>query len=380
VRITCPACGGRGTLAPGAQGKRITCPGCGMKWTPAVEADTDGLTGVAVFEAAPGQDPERWARGWSRAAAVGLLVGFLLPFVIDDWSGDGGTSVWFWDMLAFAEGGMSLVVLLPALLGLATLVILGTIRGRARALAIFWTAAGTLLVGTALCSRSGGWIGPGRMMSSGGSASAVFIMLSLGVTAIASGNHLRKRYPRYDVPRLLTGIAGVVVLLGILIPLSKDGPLLALIFEVGAWSSAWPFPLLLLTTMAYAIVATMSLRRLRDPAPLCASLSVLARVIAIGVPVGTFITTWNASIGGAFLAALKSSLLLLGLLALIAIGLTAWLEHILAEERAAAATDPRVLADLSSRLIRLQAARAHHLLSAEEYERKRRQIIDSAEF
>jgi hypothetical protein len=332
-----------------------------------------------VFGTAGGRSPdaEPWTTDWAVVAAVGLLLGFVLPLPRDPLPGGHGLG-WFWDAMAY-EGGWGLSVMLPGLLGIAVLAILSSRRGRPRAPAILVNGAAAFIVGVRFGAGPVGFFGTGVTVGTGVLDTAALALFVLGAVATAAGNHLRRRHPGAAVPRVTTGIGGAAVVLAFLVPLPPIGPSVTAFFEATTWSrSPWALALYL-AALLFGVLAAIGLVRFRDPRAYCRVLGWVTRILAAALPIGLYLTLSAAPFPFALLGAVKAALLFLGAPALMAVGLASWLEDVLSDGRRSGPSDPRAMEDLSGRLTRLRVAKFHGLVSEEDYERKRRRIIDSAD-
>lgn len=278
-------------------------------------------------------DKDAWTRFWANLCGGLLIGGFLWPLVFSMF---GQTEfIWFWDTFKGASGGAIFGSLLPLFAGIAALVIGNVMTGTPRAIALFSTAAGALLLYMVLGGDGGGaGAVTGPVGHGGGAAGFVAVLMFLSCVAIAVGNRIRKRHPGAPLPRLLAGIGGCVLLASFVVPLGDGKPIIASFFEANSWKNAWAFMLMTLSVLAYGVLGTVSFRRPEDVQPFCRAASILARCILIGYPASVLLMVLVGGGGEGFgmmiMALIKMCALVYGHLFLVAVGLAAWLEEALA--------------------------------------------------
>lgn len=340
---------------------------------------------------------ESWASRWFVVLGLALVVGVLLPIVAHHRGGWGHSrssrseAVWLWDLLEGAPARIVVALLLPLALGLATLVVASSATGLKRAVTLFSCAAGALVLGTIL----GRGIELTAYAGLPGLAAVLLLLLTLGGTAIAVGNRLRRTWPAARTPRLLAGLGGCGVCLAFLLPVGhNDETLIGALLDDDAWEDVWPLALWAVSVLAYGVLGTVALRP-TAAAGLYRATSVLGRCVLIGLP-AMLLLVWlleGDGKGGAtvLLLAVKLPAILFGTPGVLAVALTAWIAHAINAPPAAgqarphsrtltAASGSAPATDLAARIARLDQARQAGLLSDAEYEVKRRQIIDSTDF
>jgi hypothetical protein len=289
------------------------------------------LYSLSVGSAVPGTpDADRWIRFWSNLCGGMLIIGFLCPMIIDGFRGS--SLLWQWDLMSSMKGDQILGMILPLLLGVATLVVGNLVDGIRRAVLLLGMAGGTWVL-YAILARAPE-MDLANLSAKGGGAILVLIIMPFSACTIAIGNRIRKRHPAEPMPRTLAGVAGIILSSCFIIPQGggKDShPILAAFFEKLAWRTAGPIMVVLLGLFVYGVLGALSLVRVKDVASYGRLLSVLARAILWGAPLTLLFTfsmlTDGRGMGMAFTLALKIFFLWYGHMLLVAIGLTSWIEH-----------------------------------------------------
>ena len=302
-----------------------------------------------------------------------------------------------------ASGGASTLVVLPLLLGVATLVLRATLRGRRRGIGLFIAGgiAWVIVMGITSDLHFAWSLGLGR-----GDPAGILLFVATLAATIAAGNRLRKACPSSLTARLLAGVSGSLVLLFVVLPVGGlSEPAIAGLFNGDVWRYAPEAPLFLLLLIAYATLGAFAFRRPDDPGPLTRGTSIVGRFL-LAAPVAAFVIGGLArgehgDAGTWMSAGLKASLVLYGFLAVLAVGFVAWVADVLVGARGPAGTPaadsdrgwtppppppsapapaPSPDVSLGTRLAALDRARDAGLLTPEEYAAKRRQIVDEAKF
>jgi len=292
------------------------------------------LHSLSVGSAVPGTpDADRWIRFWANLCGGMLIVGFLCPVILDGLAGS--RLIWQWDLMSSMKGDQILGMLLPLLLGVATLAV-GNLMGGIRRAVVLSAMAGGAWVLYAVLARAPE-MDLAHLSAKTGGAILVLVIMPLSACAIAIGNRIRKRYPAEPMPRTLAGVAGIVLAGCFIIPLGggRDSyPIIAAFFEKVVWRAAGPIMVVLLALLGYGVLGALSFMRVKDVGSYCRLLSVLARAILWGAPLTLLFTfsmlTDGRGMGMAFTLALKIFFLWYGHMLLVAIGFTSWMEHSLA--------------------------------------------------
>ncbi len=285
-------------------------------------------------------EPDAWSARWGTALAVVSLVAWILPVSTDmlgfrAGGGDGSRWIFPWSP-EYAQGQSFALQLVQPGAAVAALVILRMLRGAGRGMALLAVTVGTVLASLFFQEGRGGldlFTGP----AAGGARAGGLIALALlaGGIGAAVGNHLRKRAPEAGPGRALCAAGGALVVLPFLIPV-EGTPIIALFFQVQAWSVGWPLVLLLALTLTYGVTGVRHLSSSPDYEGRCVRMSRLGRALLVAPPLAATIfmiilsSKTRMGEGPSFLGFLllmgKGWGSFVGIFALVGVGLAAWFE------------------------------------------------------
>lgn len=260
---------------------------------------------------------DQWARRWTLAGGIVLVVTFLLPSGVSRLD-------WPWTVLEGAKPDVAFLYLTPLALGIAALV--AGAWARPPALGVVLTA----LAGTTVYLQFGGMPWRSTFYWSPGLPNPVpeiaLLPILLGGAVLVAGNHLRKLRPNRVLPRVLPRVGAGLILAGLLIPVIGGEPIAAMLISAYGWRESWPLEIVLLAVLALGVVGMIPPSR-ANPSSLPALVSFLARGVAVLTALALFAT--DAREDAFHLAALhvvKWDARDLAMLVLLAVGLVAWLD------------------------------------------------------
>ena len=311
-----------------------------------------GNPGVSKVEALRSGDAPRpgltdpWARRWTLVAGIALLANFLVP-----WSS--GHFAWPWEVLRDASWERAIRYLEWPALGVVALAVRRWASPKVGGVALTVAAAGAILDDYAVFRWDTSiWV-PGMNLAT--MKVVALLPIFLGFPLVVAGNRLRKLHPDEKVAGLIARGGAGLLLIGLWLPIREGRPIAALLIDAEHWKTNWSFNVVLAATLAVGVIGILPASR-RKPAALPAVLSVLARALAVAIPVA-FLTTAYLSGDPEWVEARKRGFAMpvlmvgkwyvedLGLLVLLAVGLVTWLDPVLesrtsvSSRRSAALTD-----------------------------------------
>lgn len=292
MQVTCPRCGAVGRLAQFVPGRRVACPRCKFAWVP--EAPSTGSLPAPPPPPPPPPSalpsPGRWAVGWTIAAAIALVVGLAIPYLRRSF--DGGEerlqAVGVWDLAEGQDFDSVLLLVQPAMLAVLATVAVLSFRGVARGIAVAAVAVAAVAVPEII--GKGQWFAPDAGAFALG-ATAQWLLLTGGAALTAGAAHARRKLPDSPLPCAGLAVGAVALLLGLLLPVG-EGPaarsLLAGALESETWKRGAPVAAVLLASAAYAGLGLVAAIPGANLLPVARATSILARVVALGVPASLF--------------------------------------------------------------------------------------------
>lgn len=284
--------------------------------------------------------PDAWSAKWGITLAVVSLVAWILPISTDllglGEMRSGGTRWLFPWSPEMSQGQSFAMQLVQPGAAVAALLLVRTLRGATRGMALLAVTVGTVLASLFFQEGRGGldmFTGPAAGNARAGGLIALALLA--GGLGVAVGNHLRKRAPEKGPGRALCAAGGVLLLLPFLVPI-EGTPVIRLFFEVRAWSIGWPLVLLLVLTLTYGVLGIRHLSSHPAYEGRCLWTSKLGRILLVAPPIALtiflLVLTGKSSPGASpsFLAVLllmgKGWGAFVGIFALIGVGMAAWFE------------------------------------------------------
>ncbi|MAG58121.1 MAG: hypothetical protein CMJ83_17690 [Planctomycetes bacterium] len=331
--------------------------------------------------------PDSFGHALGIGAGCAMIASFILPIVVE--RRHSKTIVWTWDLMERAEGGEIIGFLLTPIGGIVAIVLAATLKGRARAVALLSIASAALLIGLVVAGdqfdRVRGFRGVGEIF-------AVATLIILGLAATFTGTSLVRAAPHRRVGFLIAAIAASVVLFLLVVPLfPSDTAALGILFKDGFWESGWSIGLVLLYMLGYCGFCLSGYAPWRSPevfgriggglgVALLVALPVAVTLIGVSDGDPSVVTMFSFSLKYFSSAYATLLLLSLGVGGLILSAATEparpsdpeWDEH-----GALPPSLPSLAAEeLRARLSALEELLADGVLTHEEYEAKRGQIIE----
>lgn len=326
IHTDCPACGRPFRISERHAGRSGRCPDCGAAFTvPLIEP-------LSARPTEPSRWPNRWAIVWGAA----LLLAVLLPRPVASrgpYSSSGQARqiewVFYWEEAEKAGPGDRVGSM--AALGFLTLIVVGllsiiagrTMRGTVLGHTLLWVGLGVFALNFLLART---WPEFSFYPDDPDATPIVVMLILLATSAIAAGNHVRKFRPYALAPRILVGIGGVVLVLGLLVPVFEERALIGWLLERELWDDR---PAVAACCVAFVIFALLSLSSFLagEILRINLTLSTIERCLMIGFPVVVLVTITTtdreANFGILFFAMTKFFVSLYALLAIVAVGLAA---------------------------------------------------------
>ncbi len=301
-------------LFPGAAPSRV---GAGVGPTAGLRG---GPAGSRLHRRGRSFDADAWFRTWAMLAGAGLAAWVLLPIVVPDY----GQTVWMWDILKMGVPFKFVAILLLLPLELCVAAFLTARKGEAAGAILFFLAVVSVMLMILLGIEGQ----TGLLQGSAGRGVGLTLLVWLSATAVAAGNHARKRHPSSNLARMLAGVGGALLLVSFVIPVDGHVQIEAL-FAKEAWKPVWAIGLFLLGMLAYGVMGVLSFRAPANVGPHCGATSLLARLVIFGFPVLLLVNIVTSGGGGglgyAALLLVKVIGLFYGMALAPAIGLGGWI-------------------------------------------------------
>jgi predicted Zn finger-like uncharacterized protein len=370
ISVTCPSCSAVLRVADSAAGKTGRCPKCQGTITipaaappppapvidpiapPAPDPVVPMRRDRPIMSRSPGRaaparvsdyEKDTWIRFWATCAGIFLLVGFFFPILIPQFSWGARESttkaVWTWDMWEKQDADVVMALLFPLPIGIAAIFCALGLKKMPRAVVLLLLA---LIPFGLLYFSAGGSTPMGRASPFGAAGkgdtgpAVVFLLALIAALAIAVGNHARKTRPESVMAKMMAGLGGCLLALSLLLPVFDEKPLLWIFTEGKVWEALWPFLLVFLLIIPYAVCGICSF--VIGEGGLQAVLSILGRILLIGLPASLFLAMMIAGgkgrgsegmFGYAFTLTVKGFALFYGYYVLLGASLAAVLDEAL---------------------------------------------------
>ncbi len=223
-------------------------------------------------------DPDAWFRVWAMLAGAGLAAWVFLP-IIGPGRGGRTQTTWMWELLKMEIPFKFVAIFLLLPLELCIAAFLTARKGEAAGPVLFFLSVVTVMLMILL-----GIAGEMHLLgSSEGVGAGLALLVWLSMTAVAAGNHARKRHPSSNLARLLAGVGGVLLLVSYVIPVNGHVQI-ELLFTKQAWTPFWAGGLLILGMLAYGVMGVLAFRTPANVRPQCGATSLVARLVIFGFP------------------------------------------------------------------------------------------------
>lgn len=232
---------------------------------------------MSPFDTLPGEAADL-DRRWARHAAIALIIAFVCPLAL------GGELLFGPSLIAGAPPAHRLLALIPGVLGPLLLVATLKLDGLRRAVAVLiGTGLGIILmIATAETMTQGplDW-GPGGLP-----AARAVVVYAIAMTVAFAGLGLLRAAPDHPLGLRVAGIAGAVLVAVHVAPLGGRTPL-GLVLDPISWRTAWPIPLAIVASLAFAALCAALLLGATEPARAARIALGLGLAALLIIPLGT---------------------------------------------------------------------------------------------